>query len=461
MYRFLSELNQLMWGSGLLILLLGTGVFCLCSGKFAAVRSISLLWKKPSSSRKPHGMSAFAASATSLAAAMGTGNIAGVATALTLGGAGAIFWMWAAALVGMALIYAENVLGCRYRRNNGDGIPVSGAMAYLRYGMNSPKLAAVFAVCCTAASFGMGNMTQANAMAQTLDAAFSLPPVFSGIAAAVLTGAVILGGAERIGKFTCAVIPALSAAYLLAAGFVIWKFRENLGTAFSDILDGAFGLSAACGGISGAAVQHAMSVGLRRGVFSNEAGLGSSSVLHGEADGESPERMGLFGMCEVFVDTFVCCTATALCILCTGVLGSSADGGVLVLAAFRKGMGTAADVILPPMIALFALCTLIGWSYCGGTAFGYLTNGRFLRSYRLAFCLAAGIGAVMRLETVWVLADIANAGMAYCNLPALLLLYPSAVRTSAGTARDGCSTHRDRHACVSECGTPHSAQGRA
>lgn len=461
MYRFLSTLNQLMWGSGLLFLLLGTGLFCLFSGKFAALRSFRLLVRKQKYSPKTGGMSAFAASTTSLAAAMGTGNIAGVATALTLGGAGAIFWMWAAALVGMALIYAENVLGCRYRRQNAAGNPVCGAMAYLRYGLESPKLAAAFAVCCTAASFGMGNMTQSNAMAQTLDAAFSVPPVVSGIAAALFTGVVILGGAKRIGKFTCAVIPLLSAAYLLAAGVVIWKFRENLGTAFSSIFDGAFGISAAGGGISGAAVQHAMSVGLRRGVFSNEAGLGSSSILHGDADIESPERMGLFGMCEVFVDTFVCCTATALVILCTGVLDSSADGGVLVLAAFRMGMGTAADVLLPPMIALFALCTLIGWSYCGSSAFGYLTNGKCIRSYRLVFCLAAGIGAVMRLETVWVLADIANAGMAYCNLPALLLLYPPAVRVLPDTARGGCSTHRDRHACVSEGGTPHSARGRA
>lgn len=461
MYHLLSELNRIVWGNGLLFLLLGTGVFCLFAGKFAAFRSIRMLVKRESVQPKKHALSAFQASTTSLAAAMGTGNIVGVATALTLGGAGAIFWMWTAALVGMALIYAENVLGCRFRRKDAAGNPVCGAMAYLHYGLHSPKLAAAFAVCCTAASFGMGNMTQSNAMAQTLDAAFSLPPVVSGILAAGLTGAVILGGARRIGAFTQAVIPVLSAAYLLAAGFVIWRFRENLGAAFSSIFDEAFGIAAAGGGISGAAVQHALSVGLRRGVFSNEAGLGSSSVLHGEADGDSPEKLGLFGMCEVFVDTFVCCTATALAILCTGALDSGTDGGVLVLAAFRQGMGKAADLILPPMIALFALCTLIGWSYCGSSAFGYLTGGRYVRSYRLIFCLAAGIGAVMRLETVWVLADIANACMAYCNLPALLLLYPSSVRESHGTDRDGCNTHRKSPACVSGCGTPHSARDRA
>lgn len=461
MDQLLSSLNRIAWGSGLLFLLLGTGVFCLFSGKFAAARSLRLLTVKRGKRPESGGLSAFAASSASLAAAMGTGNIAGVATALTLGGAGAIFWMWAAALIGMSLIYAENVLGCRYRRLDETGHPVCGAMAYLRYGLHSPRLAAAFALCCVAASFGMGNLTQSNAMAQTLEAACDVPPVVSGIAAAVVTGLVIFGGARRIGQFSCAVIPLLSAAYLLAALVVIWKFRMHLPSAFAAIFEGACGKSAVCGGIGGAAVQQAISVGLRRGVFSNEAGLGSSGLLHGDVEGESPERLGLFGMCEVFIDTFVCCTATALVILCTGSLDAAADGGVLVLEAFRRGMGMAADVLLPPMIALFALCTLIGWSYCGSTAFGYLTHGRYLHSYRLAFCLAVGIGAVMRLETVWMLADIANAGMAYCNLPALLLLYPSAVRVLPETSRDGCSRHTNPHACASECGKPHSARDRA
>ncbi len=466
MQDLLNELNRIVWGNGLLVLLLGTGVFCLCSGKFAALRSLRLLFRRPAQSGASHGLSRFQACTTSLAAAMGTGNIVGVATALTLGGAGAIFWMWAAALVGMALIYAENVLGCRYRRTDARGNLICGAMAYLRYGLGSPKLAAAFAVCCVAASFGMGNMTQSNAMAQTLEAAFSLPPLVTGLMAAGLTGAVILGGAKRIGKFTQAVIPLLSAVYLLAAVFVIWQFRANLGAAFWAIFHEAFGISAVGGGISGAAVQHALSVGLRRGVFSNEAGLGSSSVLHGEADGDHPERLGAMGICEVFLDTFICCTATALAILCTGVLETGADGGALVLAAFRAGMGKAADYFLPPVIALFALCTLIGWSYCGSSAAAYLTGGRHVRTYRMIFCLGAAIGAVLELELVWTLADIANAGMAYCNLPALVLLYPvhggkHSVTALPGTARGGCSTHTGAPSCAAGCGTPHSARDRA
>lgn len=435
MQNFLTELCGILWGSGLLILLLGTGVFCLFAGKFAAFRSFRLLLRKRSAPQGNHHLSAFQACTASLAAAMGTGNIAGVATALTLGGAGAIFWMWAAALVGMPLIYAENVLSCRFRQNH-SGTPIYGAIAYLRHGLNSPPLAAAFAVCCTLSGFGMGNMTQSNAMADTLHAAFGMPHAVTGILAALLTGAVILGGAKRIGAFTQAVIPALSVVYLLGAGAVIFLHRENLGAAFSAIFQNAFGISAVGGGISGAAVQHAVSVGLRRGVFSNEAGLGSSGILHGDADG-SPEILGVFAMCEVFLDTFLCCTATALAVLCTGVMDSGTDGAVLVLAAFRRGLGNTADVVLPLIIALFALCTLIGWGYCAGTAFAYLTNGRFLRTFRLIFCLAAAIGAVTELNIVWTLADIANAGMAYCNLPALLLLYPHI----AGTVRIDCTNN--------------------
>lgn len=423
MQQLLTHLSHILWGSGLLVLLLGTGVFCTLSGRFAAMRSLRLLFQKRKKQRRNQSLSAFAASTASLAAAMGTGNIVGVATALTLGGAGAIFWMWAAALVGMSLIYAENVLACRFRQTDERGHSVCGAMAYIRYGLHSPKLAAAFAVCCTAASFGMGNMTQSNAMAQTLDAAFGMPKLLTGILAALLTGAVILGGAKRIGAFTQTVVPILSVVYLGAAVFVIAVHHSQLADVFSLIIRDAFGIDAISGGISGAAVQRALSVGLRRGVFSNEAGLGSSGILHGDADG-SPELLGVFGMCEVFVDTFLCCTVTALAILCTDAMATGADGGVLVLEAFRCGMGSAADVFLPPVTALFALCTLIGWGYCGSTAFAYLTGGRYVRTFRLLFCLAAGFGAVMELETVWTLADIANAGMAYCNLPALLLLYP-------------------------------------
>lgn len=411
---FLETISRILWGSGLVGLLLGTGGWCLLRDRCAPLRSLRLLRGTHRTGSYAH--TPFQACMTALAAAMGTGNIAGVATALTLGGAGAVFWMWAAALLGMGLIYAENVLACRYRRQG-----VAGAAAYLRFGLHSPALAGAFAVCCVCASFGMGNMTQSHAMAQTLEAAWGIPLPVTGAAAAVLTGAVILGGSKRIGRFAAAAVPTVTAVYLLAAGIVMLRCRAHLGEACVTIVREAFGIHAVTGGISGAAVQRALTVGVRRGVFSNEAGLGSSGLLHGEADGEDPAFLGLCGMLEVFADTFVCCTATALAILCSGA--QEEDGAALVLAAFRIGMGRAADWILPPVIAVFAVCTLVGWSYCGSSALQSLTGGRFVRLYRIVFCIAVMLGAMLRLELVWTLADIANACMAYCNLPGILLLY--------------------------------------
>ena len=414
MNELLSGCSRILWGSGLVLALLGTGMYSLLRDRCAPFRSLRLLIQRPHRNGT-RTLSPFQACMTSLAAAMGTGNIVGVATAITLGGAGAIFWMWVAALLGMGLIYAENVLSCRYRSGG-----LTGAAAYLRYGLHSPLLSAAFAVCCTAASFGMGNMTQSHAIAQTLRDAFRMPPLITGLITAAVTAAVILGGARRIGRFASAAVPFVSAVYLLLCGIVIWQFRSRLGDAFGSIFQGAFGIRAAAGGISGEALRRAMTVGVRRGVFSNEAGLGSSGLLHGEADGEEPAFFGACGMLEVFADTFVCCTATALVLLMTGVSG--ADGAGLVLLAFRAGIGTAADWLLPPVIALFALCTLVGWAYCGSSAWQSLTGKRWVTAYRLVFCAAACLGAVMQLETVWTLADIANACMVYCNLPGLLLL---------------------------------------
>ena len=421
MLNFLKNLNQMLWGSVLTGLLLGMGAFCLFWRKAASLRSFGLL--KSGHFRNMHQksgkkLSAFQSCMTSLAAAMGTGNIVGVATALTLGGAGAIFWMWVAAFLGMGLIYAENVLSCHYRDQT-----CTGAIAYLRYGLHSPLLANIFAVCCVGASFGMGNMTQSHAMAESLQESFSIPPVCTGIVTAILLSIIIFGGTRRIGKVTSILIPVLSGIYFVSAIVIIINHHEHLGTAFRSIFQNAFGLQAVGGGVSGAAVRQAVSVGIRRGVFSNEAGLGSSGLLHGDADSDHPEFLGLCGMLEVIVDTFVCCTATALVILCTDSLASGTNGSILVLTAFRAGLGNIADWILPPMIALFAFCTLIGWSYCGASAFRALTGNQFLKIYQGIFCIAAAVGAVLQLELVWTLADIANACMAYCNLPAILLLY--------------------------------------
>ncbi len=415
MLYFLKHINQILWGWGLVGLLLGMGIFCLFSQNAACLHSFRLLFQK-----KEHAgtqkQSIFRSCMTSLAAAMGTGNIVGVATALTIGGAGAIFWMWAAALCGLGLIYAENMLSCQYRRGHD-----AGAAAYLRYGLQSPLLADIFAFFCVMASFGMGNMTQSHAMAEILYASFQIPSWITGLFASLLLSMIIFGGSERIGRTASMIIPLLTGIYLLLACVILIQYRAKMIPVTAEIFRNAWGWKQAGGGISGAAVKHAISVGVRRGIFSNEAGLGSSGLLHADADSDQPEFMGLCGMLEVIADTFICCTATAYVILCTGASGQ--EGAALVLIAFRAGIGHFADWILPPVIALFAFCTLMGWSYCGLNAFRSLTGGKYLLYYQILFCIAAGVGAVLQMELLWTAADIANACMAYCNLPGILLLY--------------------------------------
>ena len=418
MIKFLTELNQLLWGNGFVMLLLGTGIFCMCSRNSQCLKSFALLLQKPKSlkSSGTQGISVFRSCMTSLAAAMGTGNIVGVASALTLGGAGAIFWMWISAFCGMGLIYAENVLSCHYRKEN-----YFGAAAYLKYGLQSPVLAGIFAVCCVMASFGMGNMTQSHAMAEILEASLNVPAWLTGLISMIILYFIISGGSKRISKFSAVMIPVLTGIYLLCIFIILIRYRENLPFVISEIFRKAFDFKAVGGGMAG----YAVSIGVRRGVFSNEAGLGSSGLLHGEANAESPEFLGLCGMLEVIADTFLCCTATALAILSTGALQSGTDGAVLVLYAFRSGIGNAADWLLPPIIALFAFCTLTGWSYCGLNALKTLTVKPFyLKIYQILFCIGAFTGAVLKLELVWTFADIANACMAYCNLPAMMLLFP-------------------------------------
>jgi len=422
MIKFLTEINQILWGRGLVFLLLGTGIFCLFYPDLQCLKSFGLLFRRvqKSDQKNTDRISVFQSCMTSLAAAMGTGNIAGVATALTLGGAGAIFWMWISALCGMGLIYTENVLSCQYR-----SVHASGAAGYLRDGLHSPVLSGIFSVCCIAASFGMGNMTQSHAMAEILSESFSVPEWLTGLIIMILLFLIISGDSERIAKFSSVMIPVITGIYLLCSMIILFIYRENLQSVWSEIFRSAFGIQAVGGGISGTAVKYAVSAGVRRGVFSNEAGLGSSGLLHGQADSDTPELLGLCGMLEVIADTFICCTATAFVILSTGVLKTGQNGTILVLSAFRSGMGVLADWILPPVIALFAFCTLAGWSFCGMNALKSLTQNRiYLKIYQILFCIAALTGTIMKLEIVWTLADIANACMAYCNLPAILLLSP-------------------------------------
>ncbi len=428
--KVLSEINNLVWGKPLLVLLLGTGIIYTVKLKFFQVRSfpyivkntfLSLFGDKSKTKCSEKGsISQIQSVCASLAAAMGTGNIAGVATAITIGGAGSVFWMWISAIVGMALVYSENYLGVVYRRRI-DGKWYGGPMAYLEYGTNKRILAVLFAIFCAFASFGMGNMTQVNSISSALCECFEVPPIVTGIVVAVLCFVVISGGISRIGKATQVLIPILSAVYMLAAIIVIAFNFDRIPSVFYVILTDAFGIDSIGGGISGTMVAKSINVGLRRGVFSNEAGLGSSAVLHSSSDCRDPKQQGMWAVFEVFVDTIVCCTLTALVILTTCVAESGRDGILLVTSAFSTVFGFA-PYFIAVSIALFAFATIIGWFHCGECAVTYILGERGVLYYKLLFIGYIVLGAVMELESVWLVSDIFNGFMAFPNLAGLLML---------------------------------------
>lgn len=425
----LNFINNAVWGSPLLFLMLGTGLlYTLKLGFFQIVKfphivksTILSLSNSKNGNSKSGGVSQFQAATASLAAAMGTGNIVGVAAAITIGGAGAIFWMWISAVLGMALVYGENYLGTKYRRCIG-GRWYGGPMAYLEYGAGYKWIAMIFAVCCIFAAFGMGNMTQINSISSALDGSFGISPTVTGIVAVILCAAIISGGIKRIGMVTQIAIPFLSVAYILAAIFIIICHCKRIPTAFCEIFRGAFGIRSAGGGVSGTIIAMSVNAGLRRGVFSNEAGLGSSAVLHSPAESGSPNQLGMWAVFEVFVDTIVCCTLTALVILTTGAESSGKDGVLLVTEAFASEFGAFAPYFMSAAISLFAFATIIGWFYCGECAVAYIFGSTGIPFYKMIFLFFVFIGAVSRSEAVWTLSDIFNGLMAVPNLTGLLLL---------------------------------------
>ena len=385
----LERVASYIWGTGLLVLLLGTGLclsfrlrfFQFWGWKTILRRTFGSLRTK--SGKGGASLTQFQTFSTALAAAMGTGNILGVAAALCLGGAGAIFWMWVSALLGMALTYSENVLALRYARTLPDGTKAGGPMAYLRFGLHSPVLAVFYSLCCIGASLGMGNMTQSSAISTLAAEAFSLPPLWTGIGVTLLLGIILLRGTHSTGKVIQWLMPVLSAVYLLAALGVIFRNAAALPAAFGQIFREAFGLHAVGGGISGAVLQRAVQTGLRHGIFSNEAGLGSSALVHAGGSSEDAQLQGMWSMVEVALDTLVCCTLTALAVLTSGAMTQADNAGGIISAAFSGVFGQAAPELMAGITALFAFCTLIGWCCCGEQAVRYslLTDP----------CLSAGV----------------------------------------------------------------------
>jgi len=422
-----NQLADLVWGSGLLILLLGSGLYLSIQNRFFQLYDWKRILRTTFGSfhfRTNHTsddkwQSQLQTFSTALAAAMGTGNLIGVATALRLGGAGAIFWMWISALLGMMLTYTENRLSCRYATGE-----IRGPMAYLHFGLHTPYLAVIYAIFCIAASFGMGNMTQSSVIASLAESAFSIPPWSTGLFITLILGIILLHGAKGIGSVLQWLMSILATGYMLAAVLVILLHLSAIPMTLRQILQGAFGLDAITGGVSGAALRHAMTIGLRHGIFSNKAGLGSNALVHAGNDSDDGVLQGLWSMVEVALDTLVCCTLTALAILTSGATAKTS--GELLVAGFSSLFGSYTSQILAVITALFAMCTLIGWSCCGEQAVRYLFSRHFgktaVSAYRLLFCLIAGLGTVCSLGIAWAISDIANGLMAFPNLLGILLL---------------------------------------
>jgi AGCS family alanine or glycine:cation symporter len=424
-------LNGYVWGLPLIILLMGTGVVLTILTGGAQFRYLPFTLKEvlgkvfQKRSGEPGSVSPFQAVATALASTVGVGNIAGVATAISIGGPGALFWLWVSGVLGMCTKYAEIVVAMHYREPDTKGIMRGGAMYVLKNGLGMPWLGTVFAGLVALAAFGIGNMVQSNSVAHSLQDSFGISPMITGIVLVVITGAVIIGGIKRIGEVTEIMVPVMAVFYLGGALIILIRYAAAIPGALQLVWDGAFNGSAATGGFVGSTMMMALRVGVARGLFSNEAGLGSAPMVHAAARTDHPVRQGLYGIFEVFVDTILVCTATGLVIIATGVWSSGATGAALAGAGFSTGLpGTWGNLVVTISLVLFAYSTVIGWSYYGETGIVYLIGPKAVPFYRVLWLIFIYLGAVGSLSVVWGVADTLNGLMAIPNLIALLASIP-------------------------------------
>ncbi|ALP52208.1 sodium:alanine symporter [Candidatus Tenderia electrophaga] len=427
--QFLNQASGIIWGPVTLVLLLGTGLYLTLGLRAVPWRktgtAFRLLWR----GRKGAGagdITPFQALMTALSATIGTGNIAGVATAIALGGPGAVFWMWITALVGMATKYSEAVLAVRYREVDERGKYVGGPMYYIKNGLGAKWhwLGIAFALFGMLAAFGIGNMVQANSVADALQTTFNLPAWLTGLLIAVAAGAVILGGIDRIARVAAKLVPLMAVAYIGAALLVILANLAEVPAALATIVSHAFSGTAASGGFAGAAVWAAIRFGVARGIFSNEAGLGSAPIAHAAAKTDNPIHQGMIGMLGTFIDTIIVCTMTALVIVLTGVWSTGENGAALSALAFASALPGVGDYIVSVGLIIFAFTTILGWSYYGERCAEFLFGIKVILPYRVLWLIAIPLGAMGKLGLVWLLADVMNGLMALPNLIALILLSP-------------------------------------
>jgi AGCS family alanine or glycine:cation symporter len=422
-------LNGLVWGVPMLVLLMGTGVLLLFVTGAVQFRHIGtalgeVLGKLRNRTATAGNVTPFQAVATALASTVGVGNIAGVATAITLGGPGALFWLWVSGLLGMGTKYAEIVIAMHYRERDASGTMRGGAMYTLKK-RGLGWLGAVFALLTALAAFGIGNMVQANSVAQSLNTTLGISPEIVGIGLVLVSAAVILGGLKRIAAFAEVLVPFMAIAYLGGGLVLLLMHADRIPEAFGLVFRGAFSGSAAAGGFAGATIMMAMRYGIARGLFSNEAGLGSAPMVHATADTDHPVRQGLYGIFEVFVDTILICTTTGLVVLIAGNWQGGETGAALSTQAFTSGLpGTWGGVIVTTGLVLFAFSTLIGWSYYGETGAVYLFGTKVAVPYRILWLVFIYLGSVGSLQLVWSIADTLNGLMAIPNLVSVLISIP-------------------------------------
>lgn len=428
---WMGAINGFVWGPVMIALIIGTGLYLQLRLGLMPIRRIGagfrLLWRSRRGDAGAAGeVSPFAALMTCLSATVGVGNIAGVATAIALGGPGAVFWMWMTALVGMATKYAEVVLAVHYRERDEEGRSVGGPMYAIRNGLGRrwAWLGVAFAIFGGLAGFGIGNMVQSNTIASALGNTFGWDATWIGVVLFVLTTAVVLGGIRRIAAVASMLVPLMIVAYVVAAMTVLIAHAAAVPAAFLLIVDSAFSPVAATGGFAGAAVMAAIRFGVARGIFSNEAGLGTAGIAQAAGQSSNPVKSGLIGMMGTFIDTIIVCSMTGLAIVVSGAWQSGETGAVLTQRAFESALPGWGSAIVALSITTFAITTLFGWAYYGERCWQFLVGVRAIVPYRLLWCVAAFVGAVTHLDFAWQLADTLNAMMAVPNLIALLALSP-------------------------------------
>ncbi len=431
-------INGFVWGPVMLALLVGTGILLTVMAGFPQITKLGTIMKSTVGSlfgqdahkKDEASISPYQAVATALASTVGTGNITGVATAIVAGGPGAVFWMWISALFGTMTKFAEVTLAVKFRQKNEKGEWVGGPMYYMENGLNMKWLGVIFACFATLASFGIGNMTQANSIAAALQQTLHIDPKITGAIIMVIVAVVILGGIKRIAQVTEKLVPVMGVIYVALGVITIVMNAGKLPAAFALIFQGAFNPSAVAGGVLGYTIMNAIRFGFARGVFSNEAGLGSAPIAHAASSTDNPVKQGMWGAFEVIFDTFIICTITALVVVMSGLWGpegAGLDGAALSIAAFQNSVGIFGAAGVTIGTVLFALSTLLGWSYYGEKSIEYLFKGSSIvggvkLGYKIVFILLTFVGSIGGLKLIWDIADTLNGLMAIPNLIALILL---------------------------------------